>query len=53
MNMTDASRPANLLAQLEYLNAQQLRRLLVEAVDCDDLLSVQDWLRTSKPTAEN
>lgn len=28
--MTDTSRPANLLAQREHLNEQQLRRLLVE-----------------------
>ena len=29
-NMTDTSRAANLLTQLDHLNAQQLRRLLVE-----------------------
>jgi hypothetical protein len=30
MHMTDSSRAANLLSQLDHLNAQQLRRLLVE-----------------------
>lgn len=33
--MTDISRAANLLAQLEHLNEQQLRRMLVEHLTKD------------------